>query len=222
MMKKILLFIISFLITLVAVVGYFKVTQKLSSINLPTLPSLSFSDIVRFSRFSLEKAPSQSLVGVITSMEGEVMHEERLATTSAKINIPIPIQQGESLSTGIDGRIILIFEKAAEIIISAETTVNVIQTLPANLVFYQTKGSATYIKLADIPVSIRTRRLLIENYGDITVTLDKVEPVITIAVNSGSATFAYNNLDNVSQVLLVNEGKTLTFNESTRQVVQEY
>lgn len=220
-MKKILLFFIPFSITVTVVVGYFKITQKISSISVPGLPSVSFSDLVKLSRFSLEKAPSASLVGTITLMEGEVMHEERLATESAKITTPIPIQQGESLLTGVDGKIILTFEKAAEVNMFPETSVNIIQTLPANLVFYQTKGTATYIKLANIPVSIRTRRLLIENYGDITITMDKIEPVITITVNSGSATFAYNNLDNISQVLTVNEQKTLTFNEGMRKVVVE-
>ena len=106
MTKRILLFLIPFLITAAAVVGYFKVTQKISSINIPNLPSISFSDLVKLSRFSLEKAPSQSLVGTMTLMSGEVEYTNRLATESAKLNSAIDIQQGENLSTGSDGRII--------------------------------------------------------------------------------------------------------------------
>lgn len=220
-MKKVLLFLIPFLIALVAVVGYFKITQKLSSINVPSLPSVSFSDLVKLSRFSLEKAPSASLVGVIKSMEGEVMHEERLATESAKINIPIPIQQGESLSTGVDGKIILTFEKAAELTISSETKVGIIQTLPADLVFSQSTGSVNYVKLANIPVSVRSYHLLIKNDGDITVSVDTdfPKPIITVIVNSGSVTVAYNDKENISQVLTVDEGQTLSFNDGTRKVV---
>jgi hypothetical protein len=220
-MKKVLLFLIPFLITLVVVVGYFKVTQKLSSIDIPSLPSVSFSDLVKLSRFSLEKAPSASLVGAITSMEGEVMHEERLATESAKISTPIPIQQGESLSTGVDGKVILTFEKATELTISSETKVGIIQTLPADLVFSQNTGSVEYIKLANIPVSVRSYHLLIKNDGDVTVSVDtdSPKPIVTVVVNSGSATVAFNNKENISQVLTVEEGHTLSFNDGTRRVI---
>lgn len=218
-MKKIILFTIPFLITVTAVVGYFKLTQKISSISVPNLPSVSFSDLVKFSRFSLEKAPSQSLVGVITLMIGEVGHEGRLATESAKINSPVPIQQGEGLLTGIDGSLILTFEKAVEINMSDSTSIGIIQTLPTDMVFSQKLGTAEYKKLADIPVSVRSRHLLIKNDGDITVTVDGLKPIITVLVNSGSATFAYNDKNNISNVLTIEAGKILTFNDDTRRVV---
>ena len=218
-MKKVLLFLIPFLITATVTVGYFKLTQKISSFSIPNLPSVSFSDLVKFSRFSLEKAPSQSLVGTIISMNGEVEYEKRLATESARINSPVPVQQGESLTTGIDGKVILTFEKAVEINILPETSVGVIQTLPADMVFTQTVGSAEYKKLGTLPVSIRSRHLLIKNDGDITVSVDKLKPIITVSVTSGSATFAYNNINNISRVVEVVEGKILTFNDDTRRVV---
>jgi hypothetical protein len=220
-MKKILLFLIPFLMTASAVVVYFKITRKISSISIPNLPSVSFSDLVKLSRFSLEKAPSTSLVGTITLMEGEVGHEGRLATESAKINSPVPIQQGEGLSTGIDGKLILTFEKAVEIDMSGSTSIGIIQTLPADMVFSQKLGTVEYKKLTDIPVSIRSRHLLIENDGDITVTVDELKPIITVSINSGSATFAFNNKDNISNVLTVESGKTLTFNDDTRRMVTE-
>jgi hypothetical protein len=219
MKKKIILFLIPFLITTAIVVGYFKLIQKISTVSIPNLPSVSFSDLVKFSRFSLEKAPSQSLVGLISSMSGDVEYESRIATEAAKINSPVPIQQGENLTTGTDGKLVLIFEKAAEINISPDTSVSIIQTLPADLVFSQSTGVSEYVKLASIPVSIRSRHLLIENAGDITVSVDKIKPVITVSVNSGSATFAYNNINNISKVLTLEAGKTLTFNDGTRRVV---
>ena len=217
-MKRAILFLIPFLITTFLVVGYFKLTQKITAIKIPSLPSVSFSDLVKFSRFSLDKAPSQSLVGVITSMNGEVKHEKRLATESAKINSPVPIQQGESLTTGVDGNLVLTFEKAAEIIISSDTSVGIIQTLPADLVFSQSSGTVEYKKLASLPVSIRSLHLLIENEGDITVSVDKIYPYVTVTINSGSATFAYNNVNNISRVWKFDAGTTLIFNDDTRRV----
>ncbi len=218
-MKKVLLFLIPFLITTVAVVGYFKLSQKISKINIPNIPSVSFSDLVKFSRFSLEKAPSQSLVGSITSMSGEIGYEARLATESAKINSPVQVQQGESLTTGLSGKLVLTFDKAVEINMSSDTSVGIVQTLPADMVFSQNTGTVEYKKLANIPVSIRSYHLLIENNGDVTISIDKVKPIITVTVNSGAATFAYNNIDNISRVLTLESGKKLTFNDDTRRVV---
>lgn len=217
-MKKALLFLAPFLVTTILVVGYFKLTQKITTIRIPSLPAVSFSDLVKLSRFSLDKAPSQSLVGTIISMSGDVEYESRVATEAAKINSPVAVQQGESLVTGTDGKLILSFDKAAEVDMSGDTSVGIIQTLPADLVFSQSMGSAEYKKLADIPVSIRSFHLLIENNGDVIVSINKIKPIITVKINSGSATFAYNNIYNVSKVLIVNEGKTLTFNDGTRRV----
>lgn len=218
-MKKIFLFLVPFLITTITVVGYFKLTQKISKINIPNVPPVSFSDLVKFSRFSLEKAPSQSLVGTITEMSGEVEYQSREATESAKINSPVAVQQGESLTTGTDGKLILTFEKGVEIGLSSETTLGVIQTLPADLVFSQSTGNVEYKKMGSIPVSIRCYHLLIENNGDVTISIDKEKPIVTVTINSGSATFAYNNISNVSRVINVGAGKKLIFNDDTRLVV---
>jgi len=73
--------------------------------------------------------------------------------------------------------------------------------------------------LADIPVTIRSLHLLVENNGDITVTLDGAAPFVTVAVNSGSAIVAYNNINDVSRMWTVNAGQKLTFNDYYRRVV---
>jgi len=194
-------------------------TQKISTISIPALPSVSFSDIVKLSRFSLEKAPSESLVGSISGMTGDVEYESRTATEAAKINSPVQVQQGESISTGADGKLILTFDKAAEVDFFPNTSVGVVQTLPADMVFSQTAGVAEYKKLADIPGTIRSLHLLIENDGDVSVSINPLRPIVTVSVASGSATFAYNNINDVSRVLTVESGKKLTFNDGTRRVV---
>lgn len=218
-MKKIIFFLIPLLIVAVIVVGYFKLTQKISTIKLPSLPSVSISDLVKYSRFSLYKAPSESLVGSISTMSGEIDYEPRTATVSAKINSPVPVQQGESLATGVDGKLVLTFDKNAEIDFLPETSVDIIQTLPADLVFAQKTGTAEYKKLADIPVTIRVMHLLAENGGDIVISIDKIRPIVTLTVKSGSAEFAYNNINNDTKLVTVPAGKKLTFNDSTRRVV---
>ena len=220
-MKRIILFLVSLMIAAVAVVVYFKITQKISTISVPVIPSVSFSDLVKFSRFSLEKAPTQSLVGKILVLEGEVKHEGRLSKDSEKIDTLKDIQQGEGLETGEDGRVILSFDKISEVTIFSDTSLSIIQTLPADLVFSQNKGSAQFKKIADTPVSIRSLHLLIENKGDVKVSVDKLKPIVKVEILSGSATVAYNNINNDTRVLDLEKGETLTFNDDTRRVVQE-
>lgn len=219
MTKKIILFLIPFLITIIAIVGYFKLTQKISTIALPVIPNISFSDLVKVSRFSLDKAPSESLVGTISSMSGEIGYEARTATESAKINSPVSVQQGESLSTGSDGSLTLNFKDAANINIESDSGINIIQTLPADLVFQQTIGSVEYIKLWALPVSIRVGHLIVEDAGDIKISFTKDSPVTTLIVVNGNATVAYNNINDVSRVVNVKTGQTLKFNEGNRRVV---
>lgn len=217
--KFVLLFIIPLIVAALSVVIYFKLTNKISKISFPTVPSISFSDIIKFSRFSLAKAPSQALLGNITMMDGEVKYEDRSATESARIYSPVNVQQGESVYTGGDGRVILYFKDAAEINLEGGSGLNVIQTLPANLVFKQTLGSVTYKKLGTYPVSIRVGHLLIENGGEIKISFTKDSPITAVTIINGSATIAYNNLNNDSRVVNLTTGATLEFNEGTRRVV---
>lgn len=218
-MKRLLLFLIPLSITTLVVVGYFMLTRKVANISLPTLPTVSFSDLVKLSKFSLEKAPSQSLIGVLTSMSGKVEYESRVATEAAVLTSPVEVQQGESLSTGEDGSFILTFKDAAELTVSQNSGVDVIQTLPADLVFRQTLGSVSYKKLTTYPVSIRVGHLVVEDDGEIIISFTADSPITTITIVDGSATIAYNNLKNSSQVIHVTTGKVVKFNESNRQVV---
>lgn len=221
MIKKILLFLIPLIVSSLSVFLYFKLTDKISKINLITIPSVSFSDLVKYSRFSLDKAPSSSLVGEVVSMVGEVMFQGRLATESAKLNSLQKIQQGEDLLTGNDGNIKLVFNEAVELNIFPDSSVGVIQTLPANLVFVQKKGSVNYKKTGDFPVSIRSYHLLIENEGEVKITVDDQIPTLTVNVLNGKAKLAYNNLNNETRYLEINSGQKIIFNDDTRKVVSE-
>lgn len=223
-MKKILLFLISFVLGTIAIVVYFKLADKFSAIDVPSIPSISFSDLVKLSRFSLEKAPSQSLVGTITSMSGDVDYEKRLATESARLNSVVEIQQGEVLETLESAGISLDFENKIKVTMSENSYLSVIQTLPANIVFYQNKGNINYKKLSDIPVSVRLYHLLVDLDGDVDLSVDlenKNGVIITMRVNSGSAKIAYNDTDLISHVFDIGSGETLTFNESSRKAVVE-
>lgn len=197
-------------------VGYSTFIGRSKVITIPNLQT-----IFRTSGFSLEKAPSDSLIGKITKMNGDIFWQSRVATDSAKLGSPINIQQGENLITKEKSNTSVLFDKNLEVNIGEKSEVDFVQTLPANIVLVQGAGVVEYKKLDGVPVSIRTLHLLIENGGDINVSLDDKKPIITLEVVSGSATFSYNDTDNITSVTTISAGKKLIFNDDTRTVVVE-
>jgi len=183
----------------------------------PTISPVTTNSPNLFSNFSLEDAPSESLRGQITEMKGNVDWQGRTATEAAALSAPITIQQGENLITEAGGSLTLVFQNAATINFSEKTEIDVIQTLPADMVFSQVSGVAGYSKTGSYPVDIRTSALLTELTGNATVSRNPVKPVVTVSVKSGSAVVAYNDLKYISHEVIVNAGKTFTFNYGTRK-----
>jgi len=171
------------------------------------------------SNFSLENAPSESLRGQITEMKGSVDWQGRTATGAAKIFTPITVQQGENLITEGGGSLTLVFPSACTINFSEKTELDIIQTLPADIVFSQVSGVAEYLNTGSYPVDIRTSTLLTELNGDATISRNPQKPVVTVFVKSGSAVVAYNDLKYISHEVTINAGKTFTFNYGTRKGV---
>lgn len=169
--------------------------------------------------FSLENAPSESLRGQITAMTGNIDWQGRIATEAARITSPISVQQGENLITEAGASMSLSFPNVCDVNISQKTEVDVIQTLPADLVFSQNSGSAEYVKTGDSPVSVRTLNLLTEVGEDSIITINPKKPIISLSVKSGSATVAYNDLKYNSHEVTIIAGHTYTFNSGTRRGV---
>lgn len=197
-----------------ALMIFLEVSWWAPKVNIPKV-----TGVLNLSNFSLVNAPKESLRGTITSMTGEVKWESRIATEAAKITVPITVQQGESLSTGEAGTLSLLFDKNLQIDFSPKTEIGIIQTLPADLVFFQKSGTADYKKLSTTPVSIRALHLLIENGGQVMISVDGEVGVVTLNVVSGTSTVAYNDINNISRVLEVDAGKKLIFNDDTRRAV---
>lgn len=168
------------------------------------------------SAFSLQNAPYLSTKGIIIQLSGEVLWESRIATEPSSLVSQTILQQGESLITGEDGSITVLFTDAATIEVANNSKVNIVQTLPVDIVFNQLKGIATYQSLKS-SVSIRSFRLLTTiNNGSLRITVDEVSRIITVSVMNGQATVAYNNADIVSQTYTLNAGDTFMFDSDKR------
>ncbi len=168
--------------------------------------------------FVLDIAPSESLRGIITSLSGHVGWQSRIATMPASLISPRFLQQGEGLQTEDDGKITFEIAKDCTVTLFPNSELDIIQTLPVNLVFAQNKGIVEYKKTGDDPLSVRTFGMLIkQESGDITISIDTDNNIVSVAVNSGSITAAFNDSQNVTTKVSVSQGKTLEYFDDTRR-----
>lgn len=213
-LKYLFLFLPALIIIFVIVFGLSKIRNQE-----PLLSPVANIIFQKSSSFSLENAPTESLKGNIIKMTGDIRWQSRVATESSKISTPVAIQQGEKLGTGEKSSLSLVFPDACSVDFSENTEIEIIQTLPANLVFFQTSGIGEYNKTGSDPISIRTKNLLIEVDGDIVVSINPKKPVVTLTLKTGKAIVAYNDLRFISHEVILIPGKIYTFNEDTRKGV---
>ncbi len=213
--KFIFIFLVFFSLILTAFTYFKSRPPKIKSNNTsPTSEKLSEREKIKY---SLETPPSESLKGNITSMTGEIFWQSRVATESSKIISPRIILQGENLSTGAESSLSLTFEKSCVLNMEEKTAVEIIQTLPANIVFRQTSGVAQYSNTGSFPVSIRTLSTLADIDGTTEISVDMDKSVVIITALSGSAIIAYNDLGYVSHQISVETGQKYIFNHATRK-----
>lgn len=210
-MKIPVLLILCVLIGTVVSFIYLKVTSPQANKDL-------ISPKINSSKFSLEKAPTESLRANVSSMSGKTKWQSRIATEPGELTTPVSLQQGEKVVTGDDGNISFEFSQTTKIALLPKTELELIQTLPKAIVFKQNKGQAEYQKIDSNPLSVRSFHLLIkQNDGDMVVSIDDKKPLININVLKGSITLAFNDLQNQSNVVSVNQGQEYIFNDETRE-----
>jgi hypothetical protein len=214
MNKKIILFAFSLLIGIIFSFTLFWSYKPAGSLvkesDLPYYPK---------SNYSIKVAPSSSLKGSIDVLADNVYLTERIASEAAKISGNVEITQGEDIETDTSGQASLIFAKEAEIEINPDSKISIIQTLPNDMVFNQTKGNIIYKNIGEYPLSVRCKHILISNTNKFSVEIDKEKPLITVIGIEGDLTVAYNSTSYITKTLKVSEGQKLIFNDSTRKAV---
>lgn len=169
------------------------------------------------SHFSLSQAPTNSEIGQITLLAGTVKWESRTATQEAVIHATRLIQQGEELSTGANGQASMSFGNATSVMtLFPNTDLSVIQTLPQNIVIDQEDGQATYTDTGSTPIAIKSMNLLLELAdGSINVVPDPIMDTVTISVQKGSATAAFDDSTETSNVVPIPAGTTFEFDNDS-------
>lgn len=167
--------------------------------------------------FSLDEAPSSSLRGQILSLTGDTYWISRIATEPATLTSSTIIQQGESVDASDSGKLVVAFGQAGKITLSNKAKIDVIQTLPVNLVFSQIRGSVIYEASQDSPFSVRSYHLLVTLHtGSMTVDVNEKIGSVTLVISQGNATVAYNDERFTSQTYAVKEGQRFVFDDSTQ------
>lgn len=213
-MKVLLLFLASITAGTVIIMLF----NNLSPQSRPNLVT-SKTNIAETSRFSLENAPSLTLKGQIATISGQVNLLARTATEPSQLKVPIEIQQGENLYTEDNSRANILFSDIADIHLLPQSELEFVQLLPSSFVFNLAKGTVEFTKNSLVPVSVRVLHLLVQQEsGDMTVSIDKNQPIVTITITQGSVTLAYNNSQNISSQITIASPHQATFNDITRLI----
>lgn len=222
--KSFLIFLIFLLLGASLIVIFFgrkekKVRNLLSPILTPILSSQQEASTSSLN-FSLENSPINAVRGAITELKGSVLWKSRTVTESAALSPSTQIQQGEEVETKEAGSLTIEFGEGRSIQIFPKSGLNIVQTLPDNLVFQQTEGAVIYKNSSGSPLAIRSLGLLTQfTAGEAKIAINKKTSTITVEANKGTLNSAYNDLKYVTRVVLVNEGRTFTFNNIKKRAL---
>lgn len=217
------IFVFGFLVGVIIILGYFTLSNLTSWAHIPNVPNktndTNKSNESNLINFSIDKAPKDTLIGQMTDLKGVVSFESRVATAPATIKEPVDVHQGEIIKIGEKGSATIVFENELTLKLSDLADLSFAQTLPTNIVLNQKDGQVDYQKVGEVPVSIRVLQslLTIEN-GEVIIGVDTDNNQVIINIKKGGATIGFNDIDNISTVVPLHEGKKYLFDSGERTI----
>lgn len=209
-MKSLLIFLLFLVFGCVLVVGYEYWKYEQNFFINPNSPITT--------KFSLSNAPTESLKGNIATMSGTVTWLSRTAKNPVNLISLRSVQQGEELGTGKNGKVSILINNAAAVIMSPNSDVNFIQMLPINLVMSQDKGTVIYQNTGQNAMTVNTLDLITAvNRAWTVISVDPTTKTVTITVQRGSVTEGYEDSQNNSNVVTVNAGQQFVFDDTTQE-----
>ncbi len=214
-MRGIIVFIIAFTFGVLGIVDYYiwkPFEEKVITVSPTPTPQTGLDRVAL-----VNNPPSESITGEITTLNGTVMWEARGVTEPVEITEPQQIQQGEILETDKGSKVAIMFTKDISVSMKEESKVEFIQTLQNKMVLMQDAGNVEYTNTTESPLSVRSSAMIILlKNGSMNISYDEKKQTITVDIQRGTATIAYNNADYVSQVIPLKGGNTFLFDIEER------
>ncbi len=119
--------------------------------------------------------------------------------------------------TKANGKMTVAFADSETMTILPNSEIDIIQTLPANIVISQPQGTIQYKRSGNVPFSINAQSLLINhNQGSLTISVDKKNQTTTVMVQNGTAQLAYADTDQTSHVVTVSQGQSFVYDATAQ------
>ena len=161
--------------------------------------------------------PQGSLIASVTNLSGEVEKEGRLDTKFHDITTQTTLLEGESLIASDSGSVNVAFNNNVNLSLSNNTELDYLNALPNALVVRQPTGTITYAtSTITRPFSIRSLGLLTQlaSQSNITIATDTNAQMVTVTINNGTATLAYSDQNDDTQVEKLAQGQTAIFDNN--------
>ncbi len=132
--------------------------------------------------------------------------------------------QGESLATKPGGSAVVTLNNIVTISLRPNTELDYLNGLADAIVLRQPSGTVTYTTIAGSkPISIRSFGLLtqIPEQTKVTITTSQSEQTVTVVVISGTATLAYSDQDDITQILKLTKGQSAFYDYTTSMLTRE-
>lgn len=164
--------------------------------------------------------PVQALDGKVTKVTGEAEKQPRDQEEAVKVENELVIQEGEQITTNTRGAVSITFPSTLEISLQPQTVLSFLSTDPTHFLTRQDQGTTTYqTDEATVTLSVRALHGLFSiSQGRATITVNPDKKVIIFTVQLGNGTVGYINKENKTQIVEVNAGYVLTFDDNNRLV----
>jgi hypothetical protein len=206
-------FILIFLFILIGAAISLLYFTKIANNKIYTSINTSLSPSIKpTSEFNIDKAPPFSLKGRVISLDGKVDWLSRSASASSNLIISQVLQQGESVFTGDNSEVTIQFDKV-NIALNSNTQINIIQTLPVNILIEQVGGTADFSNYSSYPLTVRIKRFLIKmDEGKFISLVNEENNQIIVKPTEGLIQVAYVNINGITKTIKVSKGNLFQYN----------
>lgn len=210
----------SFLKPFIVIIAFFAIGSMLLLIfrvwqvkNLENIPFVPQKSLFKF------EPPADALAGQFKSSSGIVKKFSRDGKDYQTVSINEQILQGESLATEKNSQAQLEFNNSFKINMDQLSEIIFVSLMPYSFLIHQKSGTIIYDQTGTNNISVRCLHSLFAlNSAKSRISLDSENKTITLEISRGFAKIAFSDLENKTNVYVVEKGQKVLLNEETREI----